>query len=296
MAIQRSSDAPSVWTIGPAAVALLVGAGLWLAAPSPYTGDAIFLVFLLIGGGAYAFASGFTEYQRYQLVIGTPTSKIRSMAMGMVEVEGTALPPQGRKLLRSPVTGSECLFYRYEVEEYQQNGDDKDWVTIDEGMEGIAFYVQDDTGYVLVDPRGADLRVDQDELVHVDGGEQPPEPIQAFIERNQRIDAEDTSFDIGGLSLATGNDRRYTEWIVAPDENVYVMGEAMERPQFDGSAQNERNIIISSDEDTPWFTISDSSEKELIDEMQTGLVLRFIGGGLGMLAGYAIILLSSGWF
>jgi len=296
MAIRRDADGRwgSVVALGAGIVATVIAVVIWFLSPVTIESDGVLILFGMAFFGGFMFVSGFSEYQRFQLVRGTPTSKVRSMAMGMVEIVGQAV--DAGELLASPVTGEDCLFYKYKVEEYQQNGDDKDWVTIDEGVEGTSFYVQDDTGSVLVDPRGADLRVEQDQNVHVDGAESPPPPIQQFIDRNTELDSEDTAMELGPVSLDTGNDRRYTEWFVTPGEQVYVMGEAMDRPSFEGSAQNEENIIVTADEDTSWFTISDSSEKEFIGDLKRNLLLYFVGGGLLMFAGYGILLVIGGWF
>lgn len=294
MAIQHSGSTRfGGREVGVSLVALFIAVVIWWTAPYTLEGESMLVVLGMVGIGAGMFAMGFSEYSRLQLVTSTPTSKVRSMAMGMVEVEGQAV--DAGKVLQSPVTGEDCLFYKYEIEEYQQNGDDKDWVTIDEGMEGTSFYVQDDTGAVLVDPRGADLRVEQDEMVHVDGGEAAPPPIQQFIERNKEVDTENEQMDLGPISLDTGNDRRYTEWYVGPGETIYVMGEAMDRPSFEGSAQNEDNIVVTSDEDTPWFTVADRSEKEFTGKLKRNLLLYFGGGGLLGLGGYVVLLGFSGY-
>lgn len=295
MAIQRGETGDgNLMALGGGALATVVAVAIWAMGPVTIESDGVLILFGMVFFGAFLFVSGFSEFQRFQLVRGTPTSKVRSMAMGMVEVEGTTR--DAGSLLTSPVTGSDCVFYQYEIEEYKQNGDDRDWVTIDDGMEGTSFYLEDDTGSVLVDPRGADLRIEQDQLVHVDGGESPPPPIQQFIDRNERLDSEDTELDLGVVSLDTGNDRRYKEWFVAPEEHVYVMGEAMDRPSFEGSAQNEENIVITADDDTPWFTVSDSSEKEFVNDLKWNIIGYFGGGGVLMLAGYAILLWAGGYF
>ena len=80
----------------------------------------------------------------------TPTSKVRSIAMGMVEVQG-----QARRLyaLVSPMTQSACVYYR--LRKYRRE-DNKSWQLIkDVDSSHVAFQVDDGTGRVVVDPRGA---------------------------------------------------------------------------------------------------------------------------------------------
>lgn len=79
----------------------------------------------------------------------TGVSKVRSLALGTVLVEGRARPV-GSKLLVRPETGEGCLFYA---------GADRDYP-------GHRFCVEDETGRVLVDPAGAVL-LSEDGVVSV---------------------------------------------------------------------------------------------------------------------------------
>lgn len=221
---------------------------------------------------------GFREYRKASLIRNTPTSRIRSMAMGLVEVAGTVA--QGSNTIESPFTGADCVFYKYQVEEYRRSGKHSRWVTIDTGTNGTSFYVDDGTGKVLVDPRGAELEIPADNTIHVDGGDVPPYEVTEFIEENPEVDSEDESLDLGVAEVDTGNDRRYTEYYVTPGEEVYVFGKAMERPSFQGSARNEENIVVSTDENTPLFMISDSSEKELLSSLKWHTYGAIVGGGV----------------
>ena len=48
---------------------------------------------LTLGGGG-VFILGFNRMSKYRLIADTPTSKIRSMAMGIVEINGQVLNNQ----------------------------------------------------------------------------------------------------------------------------------------------------------------------------------------------------------
>jgi len=257
----------------------------------PQGEDAFETMLIAAGGfivGVLAIMWGFDEYRKTSLIRNTPTSKIRSMAMGLVEVKGTTKVAD--EPLESPFSGEACVFYKYEVEEYKQRGKRRHWVTIDEGRNGASFYVDDGTGQVLVDPRGADLEVPADGTIHVDGGETPPFKVAEFIADNDNVDSEDSSVDLGIAEVDTGNNRRYTEYFVTPGEDVYVFGKAMERPSFEGSARNEDNIVINQDNHTPMFMISDSSEKELVSSLQWKTYGALIGGAIGSIACFGFLL------
>src|SRR4030095_12586302 len=57
--------------------------------------------------GPVLFARGFRTLRTQQLVRDTPTAKIRSMAMGLVEVNGTVVP---RSTVIAPFSGKPCAY------------------------------------------------------------------------------------------------------------------------------------------------------------------------------------------
>lgn len=259
-------------------------------------GEDEFETMLLIAAGfivgVLAIVWGFEEYRKTSLIRNTPTSKVRSMAMGLVEVKGTTKVAE--EPLEAPFSGEDCVFYKYMVEEYKHQGKHSRWVTIDEGRNGASFYVDDGTGQVLVDPRGAELEIPADNTIEVDGGEVPPYEVTEFIENNEEVDSEDNSVDLGIAEVDTGNDRRYTEYYVTPGEDIYVFGKAMERPSFQGSSRNEENIVINQDDHTPMFMISDSSEKELVSSLKWKTYGGLIGGAIVSIVCFGLLLAAVG--
>lgn len=98
----------------------------------------------------------------------TPTSKIRSLALGLVEIHGQA---ERMHALVSPVSGLPCVYYR--VKKYKRrrwrgtssrpmlsgSGDSK-WTLVSiTSSNTVPFMVHDESGAVQVDPSGADLRI-----------------------------------------------------------------------------------------------------------------------------------------
>jgi len=282
------------WTIFGGAL-LFVAAVVWTGPRFPASEDGMELLFYTSIGfaaGLYFFMSGFDAMKKRNLVKNTPTSRVQSIAMGMVELFGEAVPVEEDDLLQSPFSGKDCVYYRYEVEEYRSHGKHSSWDTIDAGTDSTSFYLQDDTGKVLVDPREAELKIPKDQEIHVDGGDKPPEEIQAFIERHPDVDSEDKELDMELFEMSYGNQRRYREYYVEPDKEVYVFGKAMERPGFKGSATNEENVVINKDKETPMFLISDKSEKELLSTMAGTVHLKLWGGaGLAIACFTAILFL-----
>ncbi|MBF0099594.1 MAG: hypothetical protein HQK77_01660 [Desulfobacterales bacterium] len=90
-----------------------------------------------------------------------PTSKARSVSMGMMELKGYAL----RKFnLVSPMTLTPCVYYHFR--KYRKNQKDQ-WYEYASNTSGpVRFYLKDDTGKVEVDPDGAKFEQLRKETYH----------------------------------------------------------------------------------------------------------------------------------
>jgi threonine/homoserine/homoserine lactone efflux protein len=66
--------------------------------------DGVALAFVGVFAGVYLFYRGFRFLQRKRLILNTPASKIRSAAMGLVEINGLAVGPY-TMLAHRPRTG-----------------------------------------------------------------------------------------------------------------------------------------------------------------------------------------------
>jgi hypothetical protein len=106
--------------------------------------------------GLYLFFNGFRLLRRRRLILDTPVSKIRSASMGMVELSGLAVGPY---TMTAPVTGHSCYYFRTVVWEYkrQDNGRSNKWVKVAAECMHVPFFLDDNTGQVMIDPRGAEL-------------------------------------------------------------------------------------------------------------------------------------------
>lgn len=123
---------------------------------------------------------------------------------GVVEVSGTA--KRLDETVTAPYSDTDCLAYEYTRKERRDDvGDDDnspDWRSVESGSDSVPFLIEDDTGRVPIDPRGADIstsdtdyssstrtkrlegRLDAGETVHVFGhhhrngtGELADEPV-----------------------------------------------------------------------------------------------------------------------
>jgi hypothetical protein len=83
----------------------------------------------------------------------TPTSKVRSIAMGLVEVHGQAWRQYA---LVAPMTQSACVYYR--LRKYRRQEKNKWRLVKDVDSSHVAFQIDDGTGRVVVAPQGASVK------------------------------------------------------------------------------------------------------------------------------------------
>lgn len=228
-----------------------------------------------VPAGIYFFFTGFKRLSEHNLILDTPTSTIRGMAMGLVEVKGEAVP-LGQPML-SPFSASPCVYYRYTIEEYVHSGKSSHWDTIKSEESGVDFLVDDGTGRVEVNPRGAEVDIPFDHQFDVNPGQETPDGVLRFLQYIGLPDNKPKMFL--GLVAYGENERRYTEWFIAPGDNLYVMGTALPKPGVI-SDKNEEQIVITKGLRTPFFYISDSPEKKVLEKMAGEARLSVIGGAI----------------
>lgn len=122
--------------------------------------DLVVESFIGLGAGCWMFYSGFKSLRLKRFIEAMPTSKVRSAAMGTVELAGkaAALSPLFDPLYKDP-----CVFYRIKVEEERGSGKNRRWVVIHTAdSSNRPFWIEDDTGRALVLPAGADTHFKTD--------------------------------------------------------------------------------------------------------------------------------------
>jgi E3 ubiquitin ligase len=118
-------------------------------------------MYALVGAfaGVYLFYRGFRMLLRKRLIENTPFSKVRSACMGLVEVSGLAAGPY---TINAPITGRECYLYRTVAWEWRRSGKNSQWVKAADETLHVPFFLDDNTGRVLVDPQGAEMQIHRD--------------------------------------------------------------------------------------------------------------------------------------
>lgn len=110
---------------------------------------AYFFVFIFAVAIASALMpSSKSRFLKYQATL--PTSKIRSMAMGLVEVQGKLV---AQNLLNAPIEKTLCIGYKYVIESISRDKDGNDsYSEIFSEIKCNTFLIQDETGSVEVNP------------------------------------------------------------------------------------------------------------------------------------------------
>ena len=178
-----------------------------------------FILWCLIGicGGIYLFVQGFRLLQRRRLILDTPASKIRSASIGMVELNGLAVGPY---TMVAPITARPCYCYRTFVWEWKQSGKNKQWVKVAAECMHVPFFLDDNTGKVMVDPRGADLDLHRDfQQEFCDGffttKEEAPPNVRSFLSRH---------------GIMTTNKIKVEESCIKPKNALFLLGTLDDNP------------------------------------------------------------------
>ena len=264
--------------------------------------------------GIYFFFYGFRRLWQKRLIQNIPTSKIRSIAMGLVEINGIALPDV---LLKGPYTNVPCVFYHIIVERLIRTQKSAQWVKELELKSEIPFFVQDDTGAVMIDPVGAETdlplrytnieggrryreyNIMEKEPIYVLGTAKRLESIEEQIQREvERRIIEIIENPEEKIKLDVNKDM----WI---DEKEWEMAREKIREQvrrdFEGVKSNLQqgshnvpdhlqDIIIGKGEMDRHFLISTKSEKELVEDYKLKVFFCVFGGAVLTLICLRVIL------
>lgn len=250
--------------------------------------DGRLFVYSIIGFfvGIYLFFKGFIWLKQKRLIENTPTSKIRSIAMGLVEIYGSAILIKN-KVLKSPLTNNDCVYYKYTVEEYRKSGKNSYWATIKSGNESTLFYLQDDTGKVLVEPKQAEIDIPLDFTFETGWGKTLPAGLNNFMKTS--------NFSATGI-FGIGKKLRFREYYIAPKDKLYIMGTADRNPHLKAgtAVKNEDAIMIQKGKNVSFYYISDTHEKNVLTKMKWKTIGGLWGGGALIVGCLTVIFLYLG--
>lgn len=168
------------------------------------TGAAFFVAACLL------FWYGFYFLRMKRQIENTPTSRVRSVAMGMVEVKGQAIR---RYALLSPMSHTPCVYYR--LTKYRREKNNQWKVSSVSSSDNVPFLLEDDTGGIEIDPSGCRVSA-----------------------RNKQ---EGSPGQIGLLSHHNLDDEKWIEETILEGTLIYVLGYASVKHDI-GPNQTERKL------------------------------------------------------
>ncbi len=163
-----------------------------------------------VGLGIYLFARGFGLLREKRLILNIPRSTIRSAALGLIEVSGKVVGPY---TLIAPLSEEECFYYRSVARLSGNSPGGSGGKSLAEETLCTPFFLDDGTGRLLVDLRGADMQLIP--LLHDESSQSPiPNYMRGFLGRRHGISTEYP------VTLE--------EYCIRPGDSLFVLGTLQE--------------------------------------------------------------------
>lgn len=232
------------------------------------------------GAGLFAFFWGLLCYQRRRLMQNTPPSKVEAVALGLAELCGRAVPNEP---MTSPIEQRPCVYWRYKVEEWRSRGKSSSWVTIDKGECRVPFYLEDETGKIMVVPDKATIDIPKNLEV-----EPPKSPFRSELSPNVFAFAKQKGIELDGVFTPK---KRFTEWLIAAGDTLFVFGPviALDDDRAGGTKVGGGRIVCQ-DGSCPFFFIANRSAREVESEFAWKATAGVIVGGVAAVLGLGVVL------
>ncbi len=204
------------------------------------------LILALAGAcaGVWLVSGNFRLLRRKRLILGSPASKVRSAALGLVEICGLAVGPY---TINAALSGMSCFYYRTLAWQLKQSGKAKKWEKVADESMHVPFYLDDNTGRMLIDPQGANLDLqceieDEFNTLRFSNRLNLPANIASFLNRH---------------GVATDKSVRIEEYCIKPKNMVFVLGTLTPNPGLTASASP---VATVSGDQSSFESPSNSSE------------------------------------
>jgi hypothetical protein len=167
--------------------------------------------------GAVWFRHGFIQYRNRLAVSGTATAKATSAAIGLAELSGRG----HAQASEAPVTGTACLFWTVELEQWQARSKRHGWHRkLYRSYAVETLELEDDTGRVLVWTRGAEI-IPVRTVWRSQDGDPPPAALLLVASTGLQWPPPSSRYPM-----------KITEERVERDGPLYVMGTLAERREL----------------------------------------------------------------
>ncbi len=253
---------------------------------------------IFLGIGLFIFFRGFFGYRRYRLLADLPRMPIRSVAMGLVEIQGLAVPD---RIILSPITRTSCLHFKVEIQAVEkEKGGHTNLASVGTDTGWARFYLQDDTGKILVDPEGADLHLTS--TVHRQtspAAEKSPDSLPPGTPSDQELNRYGAEFQArrrrwlllhalqklwisafynrGGVYRPTGA-YRFTESCLLPYRTYVIAGDCTTNPQ--PRDEHDRNLIQMDKQRSHILMIREGTEHQVESTLRLLSGCAIYGGAI----------------
>lgn len=242
---------------------------------------------LLVAGGVSFVRKGLHYSRKSDRIAETPVSDVESLHRGTVAVQGTARVDEDEGTVTTALTGEEALVSTSKVstkdadrDPVGESDDMRAHSTIHDETRTVPFLVEDGTGTVRVEPpEEPDVRLDR--KIETVRNRRMPEVADLAADPAA---ATAESITVGDTPQLRDYRRRYEQGAIAPGEEVYVLGEAVSRADWDGS-----EFAITGGDDPAGFVVSDLSPEEVRTGGKIGAYLAYAFGGLMALLGALLL-------
>jgi hypothetical protein len=234
--------------------------------------------------GLVNFFRGFKVYREYRVVEDTPQEPLRSVAMGLVNIQGAA---SGAEQLTSPVSRTACYYYRVDIEKWHSSGHGGHWSHYHTDANGVRFQLTDPSGSVWVDASGAELDVTpccerraRNTALFGTGGAADELELLSYITRagaglgTVSLEAGAASA-VGEITLAHGS-FRLKEVCIVPGRWYTITGTCTENPG--AKDEHDRNLILKGVNESTYL-ISEKPLVALESSLRIRVALMVLGGG-----------------
>lgn len=216
--------------------------------------------------------------KRHWLVDCLPTSKVQGVFIGLVEVKGTA---ESAQPLTSYLGEQSCVWYSWTIDEHwsrtvtetytdsegrtrTRTRHESGWTNVAKGGDSMPFYLQDDTGNLLIRPEGAEI-----------------DPEIIFKHTCGTGDPLYYGKGPSGAVMNSDYQRQFVEKAITLRKNLYVIGQARERQDIVAPE-------IAADPSAPMYMISVRTEEQISSGYHWKFWIWGIVGAIVILAGLLI--------
>jgi hypothetical protein len=224
----------------------------------------IFLVALGITAGLlYGF---FKARNRLKLIAGAPLCQADQLITGMAKMRGKIMAVDEEDLLVSPLTQSECVYYKFVVEELRTRtvstgrgvSTQSYWHTVISDIQAAPCVLEDKTGEAHLDLASAEIVLSRGQQLRSGTFNNAPPGLERRLNRK---------YGFSSKGLIFNKSLRYTEAVIEEGVKVFVVGQVKVRKS--GSARFHRG-------EQP-LVVTDKNEDQLIGHYRWRMTAFLIG-------------------